>query len=223
MNTPIKLSIYDTFGNLIRSYSSDEKPEKLPVTIYFDKRWIGKKAALSTQAGMHRFVWDLRFPRPKALQYEYSIAAVWTVGTPIVPLGPLVMPGIYKIVLSVNGKDYIKELTVKLDPRIKISTSDLLKQLVLAQQIQKTSNSTVDLYDNVNNEIKNDSGNLPHDTLENLKQLKTKIANVSRIISGLASSIQTADAAPTQGQNNLYNEYKKQFEELEKKWEEINK
>ena len=133
------------------------------------------------------------------------------------------MPGNYKIILTVNGKDYTRTLNVNLDPRIKISAYDLLKQLVLAQQIQKTSNSIVDLYDNINIVIKNDSSNYQHEKLEILKQLKTKIATVSRVISGLASSIQTADAAPTQGQNNLYIEYKKQFEELENKWKEIKK
>ena len=99
----------------------------------------------------------------------------------------------------------------------------MLKQLALAQQIQKTLNSTVELYENVKNEIKTGSGNVESEAMEKLKKLETEISNVSRVISGLASSIQTADAAPTQGQNNLYDDYKKQFEQLEKKWVEIKK
>ena len=223
INTPIKLSIYDSYGNLIRVYSSDDIPEGLPAVRYFDKRWIGKIDSLSTNKGMHRFVWDLRFPRPKALKYDYSIAAVWTVGTPIIPLGPIVMPGKYKIVLTVNGEEYTKELLVKLDPRIKISTGDLLKQLALAQQIQKTSSSIVDLYNIVSNEIKNDSSNDQLQNIHKLELLSTEIANVSRVISSLASSVQTADAAPTQGQKNLYDEYRKQFEELKNKLRALQK
>ena len=114
LTAPIKLSIYDSYGNLIREYSSDEKTEKLPAVRYFDKRWIGKKENLSTEAGMHRFVWDLRYPRPNALRYNYSIAAVWTVGTPVIPLGPLVMPGKYKVVLTVNGNDFQESLILSL-------------------------------------------------------------------------------------------------------------
>ena len=122
---PVKLSIYDMKGNLIRNYSSDDKPENLPANRYFDKRWIKLAQNLSTDAGMHRFLWNLRYPRPEALHYEYSIAAVWTVGTPVEPMGPLVMPGKYKVVLTVNGKDYSQNLNVKLDPRVKVSESAL--------------------------------------------------------------------------------------------------
>jgi len=167
---------------------------------------------------MHRFVWDLRYPRPNALKYDYSIAAVWTVGTPIVPMGPLVMPGKYKIVLSIEGKNFTQELNVKLDPRIEINTNDLQNQLTLALQIQNTLSNTVKLYNDVNSEMKKDRRKIKLESIEYLSQIVVEITEVSRVISGLASSIQTADAAPTQGQNNLFNEYRKQFEQLEKKW-----
>lgn len=223
VNSIIKLSIYDSKGNLIRNYSSDEKPESLPSNIYFDKRWLGEDKDLSTGAAMHRFVWDLRYPRPKALIYDYSIAAVWTVGTPVLPMGPLVMPGKYKIILTVNGKDYIQELEVKLDPRVKISKTELEAQLELAQEVQKTLNKSVELFNKVNTVIKNDSESIQQNLFEKLKNLNSDIANVSRVLAGFASSVQTADAAPTQGQHNLFADYNKQLSELEKKWEVLGK
>lgn len=33
------------------------------------------------------YTWDLRYPRPAALGYEYSIAAVWDQHTPLDPRG----------------------------------------------------------------------------------------------------------------------------------------
>ena len=221
INNAIKLSIYDFKGNLIRKYSSNEKSKKLPSNVYFDKRWIGEEEKLSTEAGMHRFVWDLRYPRPEALQYEYSIAAVWTLGTPILPRGPLVLPGKYKIVLTIDERDYTQELDVKLDPRIKITTSDLRKQLDLAQEVQKTLNKTVELYNQVKAEIKNDSAAALPGSNERIKQFSLDIVAISSALSGFASSVQTADAAPTQGQQDLFNEYNIKFTELEKKWEDF--
>jgi photosystem II stability/assembly factor-like uncharacterized protein len=223
VNSKIKLSIYDFKGNLIRGYSSDEKTEKFPSNVYFDKRWLGEEKEILTGAGMHRFVWDLRYPRPKALIYNYSISAVWTVGTPVLPSGPLVMPGNYKIMLTVNGEDYIQDLEVKLDPRVKISEAELKAQLELAQEVQKTLNKSVELFNKVNAVIKSDSGSIRQNLFEELKNLNSGIANVCSVLTGFASSVQAADAAPTQGQRNLFTDYNKQFNEFEKKWEVLGK
>ncbi|MEJ2614080.1 MAG: hypothetical protein P8Z35_03910 [Ignavibacteriaceae bacterium] len=223
INSPVKLSIYDSEGNLIRSYSSDEKPEELPAKPYFDSRWLGKNEKPSKNAGMHRFVWNLRYPRPKALQYHYSIAAVWTVGTPILPLGPYVIPGRYKVILTVNDKNYIRHIDIKLDPRVKININDLKAQLTLAQDVQNTLNKTVELFDSARLKMKSDSIMAENDSYEELKQFSTSVANVSNVLSGFASSVQAADAAPTQGQLDLFKAYKKHFSDLEEKWKELDK
>ena len=170
---------------------------------------------------MHRFVWNLRYPRPKAINYHYSIAAVWKVGTPILPMGPYVMPGRFKIILSVNGRNYVHYLDVKLDPRVKISLNNLQSQLNLAQEVQKTLNKTAAFFDSIKSKMKNDSGLVKEDSYKKLKQLSNDSANVCNILSDFASSVQTADAAPTQGQPSLYKEYKEQFDKLEKKWREF--
>ena len=172
---------------------------------------------------MHRFVWDLRYPRPKALHYNYSIAAVWAVGTPVLPLGPYVMPGRYKVMLTVNDNNYIRYLDVKLDPRVKINMNDLQAQLNLAQDVQKTLNKTVAIFDSSRLKMKSDSVMAKENSYEELKQFSTSVANVSNVLSGFASSVQTADAAPTQGQLDLFKAYRKQIAEFEKKWKELNK
>ena len=69
--------------------------------------------------------------------------------------------------------------------------------------------------------MKNDSGLVKEDSYKKLKQLSNDSANVCNILSDFASSVQTADAAPTQGQLSLYKEYKEQFDKLEKKWREF--
>lgn len=210
----VKLSIYDSKGSLVRSYSSDDKQENLPANRYFDKRWVGNTPLLSAEAGMHRFVWDLRYPRPNALRYSYSIAAVWTVGTPINPRGPLVLPGKYKVVLSVNGKEYSREINVKLDPRVKVKKGVLAEQLKFAQEVGVTLNKTVQLFNSIDKKLGSTGSGTSAEGNNNLKELKSKAANLAGTLSGFASSVQTADAAPTQGQKELFEELKMQFQNL---------
>ena len=124
---PVTLTISDSEGNIVKQFSSDEKVKKLPAHRYFEKGWLAKTKHLYSTAGMHRFVWNLRYPRPSALQYRYSIAAIWTDGTPVVPEGPLVLPGRYTVSLRVNGKTYSRPLIIKLDPRVHVSEDDLVK------------------------------------------------------------------------------------------------
>src|SRR5439155_1044512 len=94
---PVALEILDSAGRIVRSFSSADEPEKVAATRYFAQEWLKPAAPLSGAAGHHRFVWDLRGPRPKAEEYEYSIAAISGEDTPAEPEGVLVPPGIYSV------------------------------------------------------------------------------------------------------------------------------
>jgi hypothetical protein len=63
-------------------------------------------------AGMHRFLWDLTYPAPDVLDRDYPISAIYH-DTPLYPLGATVLPGEYKVVLTVDGKSYTQTLELK--------------------------------------------------------------------------------------------------------------
>jgi hypothetical protein len=84
---------------------------------------------------MHRFVWDLRYARPDAIGYDYSIAAVWGRGTPLEPEGPFALPGNYTVVLEAGGQRYTVPLTITEDPRVTASADDLKSELALSLKI----------------------------------------------------------------------------------------
>jgi photosystem II stability/assembly factor-like uncharacterized protein len=132
--TPVTIEIFDGAKKLVRRYSSDDKPAPidpmLPVPIY----WIRPPAIPATTAGLHRFVWDLCYPPPDAIDHEYPISAIYR-DTPRYPVGPLAVPGEYSVKLTVNGKSYTQPLTVKMDPRVKASLAGLQQQFALAQRI----------------------------------------------------------------------------------------
>ncbi len=157
---PATLRIFDANGALVRQYASDSQPVKLPppnVPSY----WFAPPDRLTTQAGLNRFVWDLRYPSPSALPYsyfgglleytEYTLADHAIPGaTPAEqPQGPLVVPGTYTAELQIGGKTYRQPLTVGLDPRVDTSNDALERQLHLARQISEGMNVTFRSYHQV--------------------------------------------------------------------------
>jgi photosystem II stability/assembly factor-like uncharacterized protein len=123
----LRIEILDGKGKLVRGYSSADKPtmteenlKKQLIPLY----WIRMPRALRTDAGQHRWIWDLRYAEPVSTEHEFPIAAV-PHDTPRLPLGPLVVPGEYVVRLTVNGKSYTSPLAVKMDPGVRITQPGL--------------------------------------------------------------------------------------------------
>jgi hypothetical protein len=126
----VKLEIFDSQNRLVRSYASTDKPKSMekiaaenPIPMY----WVRPQQILSAEAGFHRFVWDLHYPAPAALNHEFPISAIYR-NTPELPLGVYALPGSYTAKLTADGKTYIQPLTLKMDPRIKPSDAELRAQ-----------------------------------------------------------------------------------------------
>ncbi|MCL5030862.1 MAG: glycoside hydrolase [Bacteroidetes bacterium] len=219
---PVTLTIKDTKGNIVREFSSEEKNVKLPSNRYFEKGWIKEPQTLSGNAGMHRFVWNLRYNRPPALRYGYSIAAVWTDGTPLNPEGVLVLPGRYTATLKVDGKTYIQQFDIKLDPRVHVSAADLKKQFDFAQTIYSDLLNAFKIHEKINSIIKKNSSSEEVDSLTTLAN-NGEINFASEIggLSGLINTVEEADAAPTQGELDVYKMYKDQQNDLMNRWKRI--
>jgi hypothetical protein len=115
---PVTLEIRDASGAVVRRFSSADKPAALPADPYFAKEWLKPEPRLSAARGAHRWVWDMRRPRPKAVTYNYSIAAIWGLDTPLDPRGQFVEPGRYTVVLTVDGREQTAPLDLVPDPRV---------------------------------------------------------------------------------------------------------
>ena len=121
---PVKIEIYDAGGKLVRKFSSEAKPAPAPRAAPIAAIWRPAPAGISTKPGMHRFVWDLRYPSPGHDDDEEAEFSGFGGG-------PQVAPGIYEVRLIANGQTYTQPLTVRLDPRSKASAADLADQLAL--------------------------------------------------------------------------------------------
>jgi len=145
-STPVALEILDARGKLVRKFSSDDKPDvteaelkKQLIPLY----WLRPFRSLSSDAGMHRWVWDLHYPSPDSPRHEYPISAI-PGDTPRYPLGPTALPGTYTARLTTNGKSYTAPFTVKMDPRVQLSSASLEKKFFLELRLASVFNQTSD-------------------------------------------------------------------------------
>lgn len=122
---PIQLEIFNTEGRLVRRFASDDEQRKVnPNDLSFPASWVREPQPLSAEAGMHRFVWDLRYLPPKGARASFRR-----------PSGPLAVPGNYTVRLTAHGKSSSQPLTIKMDPRVKTPQDALVRQFELASKI----------------------------------------------------------------------------------------
>jgi photosystem II stability/assembly factor-like uncharacterized protein len=132
---PVTLEIKDKNGNSVRRYSSTDKPVEPDVKkLRIPRYWIRSVESLSARRGLHRFVWDLHYTPIPGVEPEYPMAAVYR-DTPPAPTSPWVTPGDYTVVLTASGTTYTQPLTVKMDPRVKMSAAELQEQFELSRQL----------------------------------------------------------------------------------------
>jgi photosystem II stability/assembly factor-like uncharacterized protein len=123
--TAIQMEIFDSEGKLVRRFASDDVLHKTnPSDVPLQVEWIRDPKPLLGEAGIHRFVWDLRLALPKGVRTTY-----WG------PAGPLVVPGSYTVKFTANGKSSTQPLTIKLDPRVKTPPDTLVRQFALASKL----------------------------------------------------------------------------------------
>ncbi len=224
---PVVLTIRDSQGNVVNKYSSNEISEKLPAHRYFQKEWVKPERLPSAAAGEHRFVWDLRYHRPMALSYSYSIAAVWDDdgGTPLDPEGPLVLPGKYTVTLTVGGKSYTEPFVVKLDPRVHVTMNALERQLKLEKSIDAALNQAVSAHKSATDMLKAKKSTLTASTVTAIEEIaqkgKPSLARAAGDLASLVTAVQGVDAAPTQGETEVYNHLRKELDELMARWHKV--
>lgn len=235
----VTMEILDADGKHVRTYSSlknnfqTEPPDP-------DSPKPTKE--LEVQAGLNRFVWDLRYdaaPRiPGYYLYDYES------GTH----GPLAVPGKYQVKLTVEGKTYTAPLELKPDPRIKATPDDFEKQFSLRMRIHRDlSNvyeSVIQMRD-VRSQLKDLRERVPEKRLAAAaEELDKKIGVVQddfanfRITSnedslayplgldgklaGLAMAVEgSSDTAPTQPEYEVFQMYSRKLDDELTKWSTI--
>lgn len=235
----ITLEILDSTGKVVRKYPK-KKEEAADDEDFFSR---GSGGDLPLDAGLNRFVWDLRYEGAT----KVPKAPLWGGSTD----GPEAMPGNYQVRLTVLGKSYTAPLEIQADPRLKVTQEDLAKQFDLLIKIRdkvtetdETINQIRDLRDQINAFDKRLKGG-PHEKAvsdagkaldkkmteveEALIQTKAKSGQdvlnfpvrLNNHLVALGGVVGSADAAPTQQDYDVFNDLNKQLDEQMTKWKAI--
>jgi photosystem II stability/assembly factor-like uncharacterized protein len=252
IDAPVTLEIFDNSGhNLIRRFSSLDQPEPVnPKELNVPMYWVRPSRTLSAAPGMHRFVWDLTYPAPDVLEHEYPISAIYH-DTPRHPLGATVVPGTYKLVLTAGRQTYSQVFSIRMDPRVKISSSDLDRHLELDCKIAEALQRDYEALQQVRSlreqlkaltsapdAIKKDAARKAAANLEakaapiageaggyGARYLGTPAGRSLSILntglSAVLSALDTADAAPTTQQTAMFGELDKALAEQLSAWDQL--
>jgi len=243
---PMVLEVLDASGKLVRRYASTDKPgvtdeelAKQPIPLY----WIRKHKSLPTNAGMHRWVWDLRYPSPDSSRSGYPISAI-PGDTPREPEGPRALPGTYTVKLTVRGQTVSQPLKVSMDPRVKVTAESLTEMFRMQSQLAALmTDASRALGGDRSAREQLQKLTTPHEgtlavAISNLNvKLTTLIgggapgggpasptlAGVNGNISALYGELDRADAAPTSAQRTALNEVEQGSAEVMKQWAVLQK
>lgn len=196
VSTPVTLTIYDASGNQVRHYSSADKPAEMPAPNFPDY-FISPPTMLAATGGAHRFVWDLRYTPPAGAPHWGEPGVLGR--TPRAPMGPLVLPGQYRAVLAVNGKNYSAPLTVKADPNSDGTPTALAANVQLSLELKSDIDSNAKLLQDAQAAVvaANKSGDSAkaRQIEDQVKKVGLRVVNMQ--LSMLLTQIMGIDTAPS--------------------------
>ena len=230
---PVALEIVDDEGQTVRRFASDDAPEKVPARVYFTDLFLGPSARIAATPGHHRFVWNLRYPRPRALSYSYSIAAVPGRETPALPEGAFVLPGRYRVRLTADGRTIEQALEVKLDPRVDVPRAALDDLLEFQRQVAKALQRSAELAAATDRATTRLEAALadPRASVyrKRIERVKADLAGLAsgreqsmtganRALASVAANLEEADAPPTDAERQVLSDYSAGIDRFEAKW-----
>jgi hypothetical protein len=230
----VALEFLDASGKVIRRYSNEEKKEAETPPEWPDQ--TPPETKIPANAGLNRFTWDLRSQGPVPLAGEP--------GAEFRNRGLMVLPGVYQVRLTAEGKSYTAPLELKVDARVKVSNEALQKQVELAGKIVAQVSEIHDAITKIRDarsqtrtltrrfgddprygsfiSAAKDFDKKSFDLEAQLLQVNSKSSEsnlnypvlIDERLHSLLFSVESADVAPTQQQYGVYDELQKQAQPL---------
>ncbi len=227
LNRPavVSLEISDAHDNVVRRFSSTEKPEAInPKALSITPDWPAPPQVLSGDPGMHRFVWNLR-----------------TQGAAGMGRGPLALPGRYRVQLRAGQTTMSHLFMVREDPRVRAGIGALQQQYTLSESLDRARARADDAVAEATRmraalmkkrprspvlaqldavagvpapQDPDDSIGAPQTNLHSLLYLQNALE-------GLFAGVQSADAAPTAGQISAAHIYTTELDAAIARWQTV--
>jgi hypothetical protein len=178
-NGPVTIEIKDAKGQSVRKYSSADAPVQAnPKRLKIPSYWIRPLQSVSTNAGMHRFLWDMHYTPVPDVEPAFPMSATYRNTAPEAT-SPWAAPGGYTVTLTVDNKTFSQPLTVAMDPRVKTSAAALQEQFDLSWQLYQLRLKLAPM------------GKKFDDIAEQLTKLRAKAAERSDVTQKLEAFAQT--------------------------------
>src|SRR5216117_3245951 len=140
--TDITLDVLDARGNVVRHLTSAAPtPWREAARAPMERFWLAQPSALPANIGLNRATWDLRYDPPPAFAHSFVFNGN-PGSTPAEPEGALAMAGVYRVRLTVDGKQYTQPLTVRRDPRSRVAPAALAAQHALLMRLSSGLQAT---------------------------------------------------------------------------------
>jgi len=240
----ITLEILDSSGKVIRKFPKKKEEaggEGGEEEDFFSRG--GSAGSLPADAGLNRFVWDLRYEEAT----KVPKAPLWGGSTD----GPEALPGTYQVRLTVLGKSYSAPLEIQADPRLKIGQEDLDKQfdllLKIRDKVTETDDTIIQIRDlreqitAINTHLKNDprakviadAGKTLDTKMTEVEEalIQTKAKSGQDVLNfpvrlnndlvALSGVVGSADSAPTGQSYEVFDMLSKAVDEQLAKWKAI--
>lgn len=160
----VTLTFLDATGQVIKRFSSREEANtQISPT-------APKEPLVSAEAGMNRFVWNMRYPNARAVPGDKTTERSLT--------GPQALPGRYQVQLSAEGETLTESFEIRTDPRIQATQADLEAQFALLIQIRDKLSET-------------------HDAINQLRSIQQQVEEWMRRARGHAHAQTITDAGKT--------------------------
>ena len=217
----VTLSFLDSQGHLIGTFSSSAPEGESP-----DE---AAEPRVRVEAGMNRFVWNMRYPDARKIPGDKS--------TEEVVAGPLAPPGTYQVALTVGGQSQAETFVIVKDPRVAATQEDFEAQFGLLINIRDKLSETHDSVNrlrNIRQQVEewvsrsqgHSSAEAVSSSADSLKEKLSAIENelvqvaftgprdrlnlpvkLNRKLAELTSVVASADFAPTQQAHDVFADF----------------
>jgi photosystem II stability/assembly factor-like uncharacterized protein len=222
------------YGALITYYLKDKPDDKTTFKIQvFDQagKLVLDLDRPAKEKGLNRVTWNLRFGGAEVRNPPSPEETAFT-GP---PRGPQVLPGAYKVRLTIGDKTFEQPVEVRLDPTVNVPVSDLQAQLELQMKLrdmQSAVNNVLRFLDSIETQLKNTQTTVRtlnkepdkeltkalEDYLKQVETLKDRLARrseglgvggrtqIANKIGNLFFGVDSTNAAPTPYQRQYFEE-----------------
>lgn len=169
----VKLEVLDSRGAVIRTFSSQAPAEAGPPGVPPEfAEFFGagpQPMRLPAEAGMNRFVWNMRYPDPTRVPGAILWGNIQ---------GPKAVPGTYQIRLTAEGKTLTQSFEIKKNPLLTTTAEDFQKQFDLLIRIRDAFSQT-------------------SDAILRIREVKKQVEGLAQRVKPLPNSQRLSDAAGT--------------------------